>query len=111
MKHLLVLLAVMAVTAPVGATDLTKIDRTIKKEPAYEVKPKYCLLVFGPEAKTRVWLILDGDTLFLGRDGDLRKVKLPPLKAEEKEGWATGMREAKIGAAVEGKYTDLVLYQ
>ena len=41
-----------AVTA--WGADLTKIDRTIAKEPAYKSKPKYCLLVFGPEAKTRV---------------------------------------------------------
>jgi hypothetical protein len=42
------------------AADLSKIDRTIKKEPKYKGKPKYCLLVFGPEAKTRIWLVLDG---------------------------------------------------
>jgi hypothetical protein len=35
-----------AVTA--WGADLTKIDRTIAKEPAYKSKPKYCLLVFGP---------------------------------------------------------------
>src|SRR5262245_65651509 len=49
------------------ATDLTKIDRTIAKEPAYKSKPKYCLLVFGPEAKMRVWLVLDGDVLYVDR--------------------------------------------
>jgi hypothetical protein len=57
-----------AVTA--GGADLTKIDRTIGKEPAYQSKPKYCLLVFGPEAKTRVWLVLDGDTLYADRNGN-----------------------------------------
>jgi hypothetical protein len=46
------------------------VDRTIKKEPAYKGKPKYCLLVFGPEAKTKVWLVLDGDTLFVDRNGN-----------------------------------------
>src|SRR4029077_10756985 len=51
--------------------DLTKIDRTIKKEPAYQTKtPKYCLLVFGPEAKTRVWLVQDGDKLYVDRNGN-----------------------------------------
>ena len=35
-----------------------KIDRSISKEPPYETKaPKYCLLVFGPQAKYRVWLV------------------------------------------------------
>jgi hypothetical protein len=50
--------------------DLTKIDRTIAKEPAYQSKPKYGLLVFGPEAKTRVWLVLDGDVLYVDRNGN-----------------------------------------
>src|SRR5687768_10161165 len=47
-------------TGPTWAVDLTKIDRTIPKEPAYQSKsPKYCLLVFGPKAETRVWVVLD----------------------------------------------------
>jgi hypothetical protein len=47
-------------TGPGLAVDLAKIDRTIRKEPAYQSKsPKYCLLVFGPKAETRVWLVLD----------------------------------------------------
>ena len=61
-----------AVTARGG--DLTKIDRTIAKEPAYQSKtPKYGLLVFGPEAKSRVWVVLDGDFLYVDRNcnGDL----------------------------------------
>ena len=46
------------------AADLTKIDRSIRKEPPYHtMAPKYCLLAFGPEAKYRIWLVLDGDTL------------------------------------------------
>jgi len=57
-----------AVTA--WGADLTKIDRTIAKEPAYKSKPKYCLLVFGPEAKTRIWLVLDGDRLYVDRNGN-----------------------------------------
>jgi hypothetical protein len=68
------------------AADLARLDRTIHKEPAYQSKePRYCLLVFGPEAETRVWLVLDlpydplrekpgaKDCLYadLNRDGDL----------------------------------------
>lgn len=53
-----------------SATDLSKIPRTIAKEPAYKTKPKYCLLVFGPEAKTRIWLAEDGDTLYVDRNGN-----------------------------------------
>jgi hypothetical protein len=53
------------------ATDLAKIERKIAKEPAYQTKaPKYCLLVFGLDAKTRVWLVQDGDTLYVDRHGN-----------------------------------------
>lgn len=42
-------------------------------EPEYNNTPKYCLLVFGPQADTRVWLVEDGDTLYVDRNanGDL----------------------------------------
>jgi hypothetical protein len=53
-----------------AAVELTRIDRTIAKEPAYKSNPKYCLLVFGPEAKTRVWLVLDGEVLYVDRNGN-----------------------------------------
>jgi hypothetical protein len=56
------------------AADYAKIDRTIAKEPAYKSKsPKYALLLFGPDAKVRVWVVLDGETVYLDRnaDGDL----------------------------------------
>jgi hypothetical protein len=58
------------VTAPLSAADLAQVDRTIAKEPAYRSHPKYCLLVFGPEAKARAWLVLDGDTLYVDRNGN-----------------------------------------
>jgi hypothetical protein len=51
--------------------DLTRIERSIAKEPRYKTKtPEYCLLLFGPEAKTRVWLVRDGDTLYVDRNGN-----------------------------------------
>jgi hypothetical protein len=58
---------------PLHAADLSAIERKIAREPQYSGKPKYCLLVFGPEAKTRVWLALDGDKLYVDRNanGDL----------------------------------------
>lgn len=58
----------------VHASDLDKINRSLAKEPAYQSKaPKYALLVFGPEARTRTWLVLDGTTLYVdrNRNGDL----------------------------------------
>ncbi len=56
--------------APASAADLNKVDRTIAREPVYQSKPRYCLLVFGPEAKTRVWLVVDGDVLYVDRNGN-----------------------------------------
>ena len=63
------LVAVGLTTA--NAADITRIDRTLKNEPKYITRtPKYCLLVFGPQAKTRVWVVLDGDVLYLDRNGN-----------------------------------------
>ncbi|HKB05689.1 MAG TPA: hypothetical protein VKD90_25945 [Gemmataceae bacterium] len=74
-------LLALLVAAPALAADLTKIDRSLKKEPVYQSKsPKYGLLVFGPKAETRVWLVLDlgepwdndsaKNTLYVDRNGD-----------------------------------------
>lgn len=56
-----------------SAAEPNKIDRTIRKEPLYKGKPSYCLLVFGREAKKRVWVVRDGDILYVDRNsnGDL----------------------------------------
>jgi hypothetical protein len=92
--------------APSFAVDLTKVDRTIVKEPSYKSKPKYCLLVFGPEAKTRVWLVQDGDTLYVDRDGngDLtapgKKVEAEKQKGEDDGGFAFKAGEIREGSLV-----------
>jgi hypothetical protein len=39
--------------------DLAGIDRCLVKEPGYQHQPKYFLLVFGPQAKTRAWVVID----------------------------------------------------
>jgi hypothetical protein len=72
-RFMIALLGSAILAAPVSAADLAKIDRKLVKEPAYGSKALYCVLVFGPEAKTRAWLVLDGDTLYIDRhvDGDL----------------------------------------
>ncbi len=63
--------AKIAARAGPQAVDLTKIERKILKEPAYQTKKQeYCLLVFGPEAKLRVWLVLDGGTLYVDHNGN-----------------------------------------
>lgn len=55
--------------------DLSKVEKRLVKEPAYHGKPGYLYLVLGAEAKHGVWLVLDGDTLYVDRhgDGDLTK--------------------------------------
>ena len=61
----------LALPGEAPAADLRKVERAIRKEPAYKTKdPRYCLLVFGPKADYRVWLVLDGDTLYVDRNGN-----------------------------------------
>jgi hypothetical protein len=74
MRALLTGLFGLLLAAPGPAADYAKIDRTLKKEPAYRSKaPKYALLLFGPKAKIRVWVVLDGEAVYVDRnsDGDL----------------------------------------
>jgi RNA polymerase sigma factor (sigma-70 family) len=49
-----------------GAWDLTP----PAKEPKYRNEPRYALLVFGPKRATRVWMVLDGTTLYVDRNGN-----------------------------------------
>src|SRR5215471_11894944 len=59
------LLVLLIAGQPAAGADLSKIERRIVREPVYETgKPKYCLVVLGPQAKTRVWLVLDGKALY-----------------------------------------------
>jgi len=59
--------------------DLSRVDRALKKEPAYACKkPLYGLAVFGPKADKKMWLVLDKskpdaptyDVLHIDRNGD-----------------------------------------
>lgn len=56
--------------ARLTAADLKTFDRTLRKEPAYAGTPRYALLVFGPDAQDRVWLVHDGDALYADRNGN-----------------------------------------
>src|SRR4051812_6132265 len=68
---LLALVSLFLAGAPVLAVDYSRIDRKIAREPAYRSKsPRYALLLFGPKAALRVWLVLDGEELYLDRNGD-----------------------------------------
>jgi len=76
MKSLLGWCAVLALGCVAGAgradapgVDLCSIPRTIVREPAYKSpKPRYCLLALGLEARSRVWLVLDGGVLYVDRN-------------------------------------------
>jgi hypothetical protein len=72
----------MSATAGVPAADLQKTDRTLRKEPPYKSRPSYCLLLFGPDAAVGVWVVLDGDDVYIDRnaDGDLTNDG-PPVSA------------------------------
>lgn len=107
MKLSAALLCFLLGAVPLIAQELTKIDRTIAKEPVYQSKqPKYCLLVFGPEAKHRVWLVQDGETLYMDRNGngDLTE---PDKKVTAKKGDYTdpkaGVYSFEAGSIQEGK--------
>jgi hypothetical protein len=71
LRSILVLLAVAVSVLPLAAADLAAIKREIAKEPKYQATPRYCLLVFGTEAATRVWVVMDGNNaLFVDRNGN-----------------------------------------
>jgi hypothetical protein len=71
MNFALVALATLASMAlPPDGVDLSKADRTIKKQPAYRGTPRYALLVFGPKAEHHAWLVVDSASAYVDRNGD-----------------------------------------
>jgi hypothetical protein len=52
---------------------LDSVTRTIGKEPKYTNKPKYALVVLGTNAEAKLWMVEDGETLYLDKNlnGDL----------------------------------------
>ena len=76
MRHILLLVFVgwLPDCSTSMAFDLATIERKAPKLPELvSDAPLYCLVVFGPEAKTRVWLVRDGGALYVDRNanGDL----------------------------------------
>jgi len=76
-------LAILISSAAFGrAGDEVKIDSSTIKEPAYQsTDPRYCVLTFGREGKTSVWLVFDSvpdplrpgdakDYLYVDRNGN-----------------------------------------
>src|SRR5262249_40448562 len=70
--HVLFGLAIcISSTAFAWAGDEVKIERSIRMEPVDQARePRYCLLMLGREAKTRIWLVFDSvpDPLRPGND-------------------------------------------
>jgi hypothetical protein len=106
MTRVALLLAACWLSAGPADAGPLMIDRTIKKEPAYRTKaPKYGLLVFGPEAKDRVWLVRDGDTLYVDRNGngDLTEpgekvaAEKKPGRDPAEEGWSFDVGDVTVG--------------
>ncbi len=65
------LLGLLLLTAPARAIDYAKIERILTNEPNYKSRaPRYALLLFGPEVKVRVWVVLDGEAVYVDQNGD-----------------------------------------
>jgi hypothetical protein len=108
---------------PILAADLTTIERLLNKEPRYESKqPGYCLLVFGPEAKTRVWLVVDDTFVYLDRNGnnDLTEPgeRIPVFTIRQLDGTRAAFEEYRVyrlgdvqDSSGGGTYNQLILRQ
>lgn len=55
---------------PSAKRGLAEIERTLVKEPAYNGQPKYCLLILDKGLRAKVWMIEDGQRLFLDSNGN-----------------------------------------
>jgi hypothetical protein len=79
------LATLLLAAAPAPALDFNKLDRHIAREPAYQCKPLYGLALIGPDARTRVWMVLDGERLFVDKNcnGDLTDDG-PPFELKSK---------------------------
>jgi hypothetical protein len=90
------------------AEDLSTIRRAIEKLPPLRTQnPEYCLLTFGRDAGKQVWLVQDGDVLYVDRnsDGDLteadERIAADPDESEPKDGKFL----FKVGSIVDGPLT------
>jgi hypothetical protein len=69
LQSFLLVLATLVSIRP-DASHLASARDGLTKEPVYHGVPKYCLLVLGKDAATRIWLVLDGNTLYVDRNGN-----------------------------------------
>lgn len=68
------LAVLLAACLPAGASagpPALDADRVIKAQPRYaSEQPFYALLALGAAAETRLWIVVDGDDLYVDRNGD-----------------------------------------
>jgi hypothetical protein len=78
-------------TPLVALPSLASVDRRVIEPPGL-VRPRYCLLVFGPRAKTRVWMVQAGEILYVDRNanGDLTEAGEAFAPSERKESQIVG---------------------
>lgn len=83
----LALAALLCSSVQAADPDLSRVDRGVAREPDYRGSPRYCLLVFGPGADTRVWLVEDGETLYVDRNanGDITEAGESVAPSERRE--------------------------
>jgi hypothetical protein len=103
----------LVVASHCSAIDFAKVDRRIVKEPAYKEAPLYGLAVIGPEANTRVWMVLDGEKLYVDKNcnGDLTDDG-PPAEIKDPKTDPAGFEIVKVspdGGKTEYKF-DVVLW-
>lgn len=101
-RLLLVTAAAVFVAAATHAADLGQLRAPGPKVPPQIAKSaKYCLLVFGPEAKTRVWLAWDGTAIYADPTGagDLTRpeARIAGKKWNEKDTEEDGWRVFNLG--------------
>src|SRR5262249_23578053 len=76
-----------------------KVSRAIGKQPRYAGKPQYCLLVFGKEGKGRVWLVRDGNVLYVDKNGDGDLTGADEKISNEADGDGTTFHAGTVRAA------------
>ena len=101
----------LAGLAQVGG--LAALDRKIAKEPKYVAAEQYyALLVLGAEPQKRVWLVADGESLYLDRNanGDLTEEgeRFPLSSTGDPDHFVTRWREWKVPGLTESdRYSDI----
>jgi hypothetical protein len=64
------LVKVEELSASLKDGQLGKIERKITKEPNYTGSPRYALLILGADARAKVWMVEDGNHLYIDKNGN-----------------------------------------